>query len=230
MKRFYSAVSVISAADGLTVALDGRAVRTPLGRSLAVGQSALAEALAAEWQAQGETIRPHTMPLTQLVSTAIDRVGPQRPAIIDELLNYAATDLLCYRAESPGDLVERQQSLWQPVIDWGAVELRAELIVTTGVVPVSQPFQSLARLREIVESHDSWRLTALQCVVAATGSLLLGLALVEGRLDAEQVFRASELDETYQIELWGEDPEASRRRRGLRDDVAAAARFLHLCR
>lgn len=228
MKRFYSTADVAEADGGYTITLDGKMVRTPSGRTLTVANVALAEAIAAEWLAQEGTVRPDHMPLTQLASTAMDRVGPNRQTVIDQLLNYAGTDLLCYRAESPRDLVERQENVWQPVVDWAAVSLGAELVVTTGVVPVAQPDSTLVTLRRLIDGYDDLRLTALQSAVAAMGSLLLGVALVEGRLGADEAFAASQLDETYQSELWGEDPEAMRARTALRNDVAAARRFLEL--
>jgi len=208
--------------------LDGKNVRTPVGQILLVPSASLAEAIAGEWQAQGETIRPHDMPLTQLASTALDRVIPNRPAIVDQLVAYAGTDLLCYRAEGPQDLVERQESLWQPLIDWASAIFHIELRVTCGVIPVAQPATTLARLTDVVERYDPLQITALQSAVAAMGSLLLGLALVEGRLSYEEAFAASTLDETYQIELWGADDEALRAREALRKDIASARHFLEL--
>ncbi len=229
MKRFYSAVAVATTADGSVVTLDGRAVRTPVGQLLCVANPRLAEAMADEWQAQRERIEPRSMPLTQLVSTAIDRVAVHRPAIIQELVNYGATDLLCYRAELPRDLAEHQERVWQPVVDWAAVDLGAELVVTAGILHMAQPAATVARLRALIERYDDLPLTALQSIVAATGSLLLGLAMMEGRLGADQTFAASQLDELYQVELWGEDPEAVTRRELLYQDIQAAARLIGLC-
>lgn len=229
MKRFYSQASVAQDDDGYAIALDGKTVRTPAGQILRVRHAVLAEAIAGEWLAQGETIRPGSMPLTQLASTALDRVIPNRRTIVSQLVNYAGTDLLCYRAETPQDLVARQERLWQPLVDWVAATFAVELRVTRGVIPVAQPEATLAALEAALERYDHMRITALQSAVAAMGSLLLGLALVEGRLGPEEAFAASQLDETYQIELWGEDPEAARAREALRKDIAAASLFLELC-
>ncbi len=229
MKKIYTHVAVAKTAEGFGIALDGRPLRTPGGRPLAVVHELLATAIAAEWAAQNEVILPETMPMTQLASTALDRVVPNRQAIIDQLVNYGGTDLLCYRAANPRDLTERQEDVWQPLVDWVSVDLGAELVVTSGVVPIAQPESSLAALRRIIEAYDDFRLAALQSAVAAMGSLILGLALTEGRIGADDAFRASQLDETYQIEFWGEDEEARLRREGLRKDVAAAAHFLELC-
>lgn len=228
MKRFYSLAAVVQSDEGYTIALDGKTVRTPAGRVLTVRHAPLAEAIAGEWLAQGETIRPDSMPLSQLASTALDRVIPNRPAIVSQLVNYAGTDLLCYRAEGPRDLVERQERLWQPLVDWVTATFGVELRVTRGVIPVEQPEGTLRSLEEILGRYDDLQITALQSAVAAMGSLFLGLALVEGRLSAEESFAASQLDETYQIELWGEDAEAGRAREALRKDIASAWRFLEL--
>lgn len=228
MKRFYAEVAVVPREEGLSIALDGKSVRTPGGQLLLASHIDLAEAIAAEWQAQGDEIHPHSMPLCQLLSTALDRVIPHRRVIIGQVLNYAGTDLLCYRAEAPQDLVERQERMWQPLIDWVLLAFGVEMRVTRGVVPIAQPGDSLAALERVVTGYDPLRLTALQSAVPATGSLILGLALLEGRLTAEEAFAISQLDETYQIELWGEDHEAARARAALRHDIACASRFLEL--
>lgn len=229
IKRFYKQVGAAAAATGgFSVTLDGRPVRTPAGAPLALPTIALAEAVAAEWQAQEGHVEPHSMPLMQLSATALDRIPPHREAIIDELLQFAATDLLCYRATEPHDLIDRQGHHWQPLIDWAMTRFDAPLRVTSGVMPVPQSDEALTALRRAVAAFDHWRLTALQSATAATGSLVLGLALIEGRLDAEAAFIASQLDELYQIELWGDDAEAEIRRRRLHHDIAAAGRLVTL--
>lgn len=228
IKRFYKTAGVAAANGGFAVTLDGRPVRTPMGAPLQVPSAALAEALAAEWQDQGEQIEPASMPLTQLANTAIDRVGPLRGAVIDELLNYAGTDLLCYRAEHPAELATRQSGRWQPVLDWAMTRFDAPLLVVTGVMPVAQPAETLAALRRAAEAYEPYRLTALQMATAASGSLVLALALVEGRLDEAEAFAASQLDELYQAELWGEDEEAAARRDRLKTELTAAAAFARL--
>jgi chaperone required for assembly of F1-ATPase len=228
IKRFYQDSSAEPRDGAFAILLDGKAIKTPGGRPLCVPAARLAEAVVAEWRAQGDQILPSTMPMTQLASTALDRVGPERGHIVAQLMNYAGTDLLCYRALSPADLVARQNASWQPLLDWAAQVLDAPLLTTTGLSAVAQPDASLAALQRHVEACDHWRLTAIQSATAAMGSLVLGLALAEGRLDPEGAFQASQLDETYQIELWGEDWEAADRRAELRGDMEAAARFLDL--
>lgn len=226
MKRFYKIAAVEERAGGFGVALDGRALRTPSGAPLLLPTRQAAEAIAGEWAAQGDELKPAAMPVMQLASTAIDRIAPLRDAVVDELLRYAATDLLCYRADSPAELVERQTQSWQPVIDWAMLRFDAGLRVTAGVLPVEQPAEALVALRRAIDGYDLWRLCVLQSLTAATGSLLLALAVIEGRLDGEAAYHASQLDESYQIALWGEDAEAAQRRAGLRADVLAAAEFL----
>ncbi|EME70930.1 F1-ATPase chaperone protein [Paramagnetospirillum caucaseum] len=228
IKRFYKDSSVEVRDGGFAILLDGKAVKTPGARLLCVPSPRLAEAIAGEWRGQEEQIRPSTMPLTQLASTALDRVGPERAHITQQLMNYAGTDLLCYRAEIPADLAARQGAAWQPLLDWAAQTLDAPLVTTTGLSAVAQPTGALAALQRHLESYDDWRLTGLQSATAAMGSLILGLALAEGRLDAEAAFQASQTDETYQIEQWGEDWEAADRRAELKADIEAASRFLGL--
>lgn len=227
-RRSYQAVAVVEHEGGYGVALDGVSAATPEGRPLVLPSRQLAQALAAEWQAQGQHVDPLAMPLTRLAGSAIDLVGPHRAAVVERTVAYAETDLLCYRALGPEALAERQEAGWQPLVDWVARRFEAPLRVTAGIVAIEQPARSLAILRRAVEASDDWRLTALAAATAACGSLILGLALAEGEIDAEAAWALSELDASYQIELWGEDPEARRRREVQRADIAAAARFLAL--
>ncbi|MDA8230573.1 MAG: ATPase [Magnetospirillum sp.] len=228
LKRFYRKAGAAALGGQFTVELDGKPIKTPAGRPLAVPTTRLAAEMAAEWAAQGDTVRPETMPVTQLAATALDRVEPERAAILDQLIKFGETDLLCYRADCPADLVARQRRDWQPVLDWAKSALGAHLAVTAGVVAVPQPPEALAALAARLESYDPWRLTAVQCACAAAGSLVLALALAEGRLGSAEVFALSQLDETYQIEQWGEDEEARQRWAALERDIAAAARLLAL--
>ena len=228
VKRFYKHATVTEVERGFGVALDGKPVRTPAKFVLAVPTRALAEAIAAEWQAQGERVDARTLPLTRLASIARDLVAPRRSAVVAEIAKYAGTDLVCYRAEEPAELRRRQHATWQPHIDWATERYGAPLHVTSGVVPVTQPEATLAAYVKAIEAYDTHRLAALHLATAALGSLVLALALVEGRIDAEAAFAAAQLDESFQIERWGEDPEQTRRRAGLREDVALAARFVAL--
>lgn len=229
IKRFYKQAGAAEAAGGgFAIQLDGRDVKTPVGKALVVPVRALADAIVAEWQEQGEDVAPATMPLTQLASTALDRVGPERATITGQMIKYAGTDLLCYRADFPPDLVERQARQWQPILGWAAEELGAPMTATCGIIAIDQPTEAMDALGTKLDSYDVWRLTAVQLATASMGSLLLALALAEGRLTGEEAFALSQLDETYQIEQWGEDAEAAQRRQALKRDVLAAERLLAL--
>ncbi|HEX5794886.1 MAG TPA: ATP12 family protein [Geminicoccaceae bacterium] len=226
MKRFYETVEVAPADDGHRVLLDGRPLRTPAKRLLAVPAAGLAEALAGEWRAQGELVQPQAMPLTRLASTAQDRMPALRAAAIEEVVGYAGTDLLCYRAAAPLDLVERQSRVWQPLLEWAASAYGVRLTVTTSLLPASQPEAAVRGLRAAVETLGDWPLVGLHAATTALGSLVLGLALARGRIDAEEALAASLLEELFEIERWGQDAETERRHAGLRRDVEASALFL----
>lgn len=234
VQRFYKAVTVgaaESAAGGaFRILLDGRAVRTPGRAEGLLPTRAVAEAVAGEWAAQHDVLDPQSMPLTGLAWTALDRVRPARAEIVEAVGANAAHDLLCYRAEGPVDLAARQQALWQPLLDWLALTFDAPLAVTAGIVSVEQPPAALAALTRAVAAHDDFALAALSAATAATGSLVIALALVEGRIDAEAAFAAAQLDESYQMERWGEDAEAARRRAAIRAELAAVERFVALLR
>jgi chaperone required for assembly of F1-ATPase len=228
MKRVYARVETRPVEGGWGVALDGRPMRTPGKNELVLPNEALAAAIAAEWDAQREEIRPATMPLTRLAATAIDRTAAQRDLIVAETANYADTDLVCYRAAHPPALAKRQDAVWQDLIDWAARRYGATLAVTSGVVPARQTPATLTAFSAIVAAQDEFRLAALHTLTATCGSLVIALALFEGHLDAASAFAASQLDETFQIEAWGEDPEAAARRQAIAADIEAVARFLEL--
>lgn len=227
-KRFYKRAGTAPSEGGVVVELDGRPVKTPLGNALVLPTARLAEAVAAEWEAQKDDVRPATMPLTQLAVTALDRMSANRDEIVSALAAFGGSDLLCYWADGPDDLVRRQAAAWQPLLDWAAETFGAAMTVTAGVRPVSQSEASLAALRAAVAALDDFQLAALGLVVPMSGSLILGLALLAGRLDAAGVSAAAFVDETYQTERWGEDAEALARRQAVEDDIAAAAAFLAL--
>jgi chaperone required for assembly of F1-ATPase len=230
MKRFYQNAEPVQRAGGHGVALDGKPIKTPGKRDLIVPNGALAGAIAEEWNAQPTEVRAGTMPLTRLATTTVDRVAPQRDAIIEQTANYASTDLVCYRATRPPALAARQQAVWQPLVDWAVLRYDAPLLVTSGVIPRSQPAASLRALAAAVAEQQDFALTALHVATAACGSLIIALALLEGRIDAQQAFTASQLDESFQIEGWGEDSEQTERRHALAADIEAAAKFITLLR
>ncbi|HEX2479474.1 MAG TPA: ATP12 family protein [Geminicoccaceae bacterium] len=226
MKRFYREVTIAPAEHGHGVLLDGRPMRTPARQVLAVPTASLAEAIAAEWRGQTETIRPDAMPLTRLASTALDRMPAQRQPAIDEVVAYADTDLVCYRAAEPFELVQRQQHAWQPMLDWVSAALGVKLAVTTSILPIAQPAAVRDRLRGALEDLGDWPLVGVHAATRALGSLVLGLCLLHGRLDADAALAASLLDELFEIERWGSDVETERRHAALRRDLTAAAQFL----
>jgi chaperone required for assembly of F1-ATPase len=228
IKRFYNEVAVENGASGYGVTLDGRPVRTPSKEALTLPTRKLAEAVAAEWAAQEGEIKPQTMPMMQLVSTAIDRVRPRRDAVIGEIASYAETDLLCYRADGPTGLVARQASEWQPVLDWAAGQYDALLSVTEGVMPVAQPRAAVAALRAAVAECDEFALAALYNLTIASGSLVLALAVRDSAVEPESACDASQLDEEWQASEWGHDPVAESRRERARGEILSAARFLAL--
>jgi chaperone required for assembly of F1-ATPase len=230
MKRFYRKAEPVQRASGHGITLDGKPIKTPGKRDLVVPKEALAAAIAEEWNAQQGEVRSATMPLTRLATTTVDRVATQRDAIIRQTANYAATDLVCYRAAHPPALATRQQAVWQPLIDWAVLRYDAPLVITSGVIPKSQPAASLRALASAVAEQEDFALTALHVATAACGSLIIALALLEGQLDEEQAFAASQLDESFQIEGWGEDAEQAERRRALAADIQAAALFISLLR
>lgn len=230
VRRFYCEARAVEAEGGFCVALDGRLVRTPAEAELVIPSRALAEAIAAEWAAQGEEVDPYTMPLSRLANTAIDLTGPMRDRTVGELGDFARTDLLCYRACHPPNLVDQQQAAWQPILDWAMVAFGGRLEVTSGVVYVEQPAASMEAYRVAAAALGDFEMTALKSAAEAAGSLVLGLALVHGRLDAAAVFAASQLDEAFQVERWGEDEEAGGRAQALCDGIEDAGRFLALLR
>ncbi len=230
MKRIYDTAAAIEVEGGFAVVLDDRPLKTPAKRSLSVPNRALAEAVAAEWQAQDTTIRRETMPLTRLVYTALDRVAERLDEVVEEVARYAETDLLCYRAERPTELARRQHTAWQPLLDWAARRYGAALAVTTGLTPTPQDPGTIGALRAAVAALNALSLTGLHGATAASGSLVIGLALFEGEIDAETAWRAAQIDETYQSESWGEDQEAAAQRQARRRDLLAAARFMIMCR
>ena len=228
-KRFWKQATVEPEGAGWGVRLDGRPVKTPAKSPLVVPTEAMARAIAAEWDAQQAEVRPATMPVTRAANSAIDKVTPQFAAVAAMLADYGGTDLLCYRAEGPVPLVERQRAAWDPLLDWAAQHLGAPLACATGVLPVAQAPDSLARLTAEVQEFDPFRLTALHDLVAISGSLVIGLAVARGRIGVDAGWLASRIDEHWQAEQWGADDEATAAEAVKRAAMADAARFLMLC-
>jgi chaperone required for assembly of F1-ATPase len=234
VKRFWNTAAVHWTETGHAILLDGKPMRLPSGSPLMVASARLARAIAAEWQAagggKGNEMSFIDTPLTRLAGTALERIAPDPAITIDAIARYGETDLLCYRAETPPALVQRQHQQWQPWLDWAARAHDAPLRVTTGVGYVRQHHDSIAALRRAVTALDVDALAGLGIAVPALGSLVLGLALAAGEIDADTAFFLSALDELFQVEQWGEDDEARDRRTGVLADIALAARYIDLTR
>lgn len=234
MRRFWDTVTVEPGDTGYAILLDGKPMHLPGGAVLRVNAETLACAIAEEWQAAGGSnggeMSFADTPLTRLAGTAQQRIAPDPVPTINAIARYAESDLLCYRAEGPDKLVSRQEREWQPWLDWAATTYNAPLRVGTGVAFVKQHRSSVAALRGAVAELDIAALAALGIAVPALGSLVLGLAMAERRLDAESAHALGALDELFQIEAWGEDAEAASRRASIAADVSLAERFLHLTR
>lgn len=221
-RRFYKDVEVVSHADGQGIALDGRDLKTPARRAVRLPGRGAAELVAAEWRAQGERIDPAAMPVTRLVWTGIDRIGPDPRAAQDEILGYAGSDLVCYRAEGPPALVARQAEGWDGMLDWLEAETGARLRVTSGIVHVTQEAAALDRIAAVLDAMMPVRLAALHTAVVLTGSATLALGLDRGRLDAPGAWALARIDEAFQQAQWGEDAEAAARDAVRYADLAAA--------
>ena len=229
-KRFYAQAGIAETEGGFRLVLDGRGANTPGRRPLAVPTAALGDALAAEWAAQETEIDPRTMPLTRLVNTTIDGVVDRRAEMAEDLAAYAGTDLIAYRADAPDRLVAEQATAWDPLVAWAADAFGARLFLAEGVMHVAQPGGSVAALRAAIEAvDDPYRLAALHALTTLSGSLIIALAVLHGRLDAAQAWDAAHVDERYQAAVWGRDAEAEARlalRRAEFDAAAAVARLV----
>jgi len=227
-RRFYQGAAVAEADGGFAILLDQRPVRTPARRSLAAPTHALAQALAAEWNAQAEFIDPAAMPLTRLANSIIDGVIEAPAAVAAEVEKYLGTDLLVYRAERPEGLVARQVEHWDPPITWARETLGAAFVLTQGINFVAQPEAALAAARAAIP-RDPWRLGAVNAITTLTGSALIALAVDAGRLSAEAAWTAAHVDEDWNMELWGRDELALERRRYRFAEMQAAVTVLALC-
>lgn len=234
MKRFWDTVSLTRDGEEHRILLDGKPIHLPTGGVLRVGPPALAAAIAEEWRlaggAKGGEMSFTDTPLTRIAGTARERIAPDPSPTEDAIARYGETDLLCYRAEFPQELADRQAQCWQPWLDWAAERFAAPMRVTVGVVPIRQHHDSINALRRAVGGYDPYVLAGLGIAVPALGSLVLGLALVEARLDAAQAFTLGTLEELFQAEQWGEDAEAVDRRAAVAADIALAERFVRLAR
>jgi len=228
MKRFYKDVAVVPGDAGHEIQLDERAVRTPARAPLALPNARLAQAVAEEWRAQGDVVDPRSMPFTGLANGAIDQIAPNRESFAAGIARYGTSDLLCYRAEGPAELIAREEAAWDPLLDWARRRYDVTFRVTHGVIPVDQPAETLERLEAAVMAYDPFMLAGLSTLVTLSGSLVCGLAVVEGGHDADAIWTASEIDEAWEIEQWGEDAEAAARSAQRRAEFGTARRFCEL--
>lgn len=225
MKRFYKSVSV---GEGNDILLDGRTLKTPRGAAVEMPTSPLAEAVAREWRAQGDEIVPASMPLTKLANAAIDGAMSRRDEIREEIVKFARHDHLCYRANGPAELVRRQSAGWDPILEWAAARYGARLLTQAGVMSVAQPPAAIDALRSALEPLQSFELAALHVMTSICGSLVLALAVANKRASAEEAFALSQIDERFQAERWGVDPEAASRAKKLQEEFKAAVEFFEL--
>jgi chaperone required for assembly of F1-ATPase len=227
-KRFWKEVSVRPATAGYGIYLDDKPLKTPLKTSLLAPTMAVAEGIAAEWEAVEEKINPLEMHLTRCANATLDKVVIDHGAVAGMLAEYGATDLLCYRADGPKELVERQAKAWDPLLDWMGQKYDVTLIATTGIMHVHQPSDGQNKLRAVVCAYDPWRLTALHDLVTISGSLVLGLAVATKHLSAKDVWPLSRIDETWQEEQWGIDEAANAAAEIKRSDFVKAAKLMDL--
>ena len=228
MRRFYSEATISPAGDSFRVLLDQRAVRTPARAILEVPSEGLAVAIAEEWNGQGKQVDPRSMALTGLANAAIDRIAPDPEAFAHSLALFGESDLLCYRAQAPQRLVDRQAERWDPIIAWARRRYDIDLEVVCGVIHRPQSSAALNQLRHAVHARSPFELAGLSPIVTVSGSLVIALALAEGGVDLATAWAAASLDEAWQIEKWGEDSEAVKALEARRRDFEAGCRFLTL--
>jgi len=229
-KRVYKTVAVVERDGCFGVSLDERQLHTPGRVKLEAKSKELLDAIAAEWDAQQEFIDPATMPQTKLLNTALDRIAPDTGKVIEGLMSYVDADLLCYRAETPASLIERQATVWQPILDTLSAKGGIEMKVCSGLMPETQEDATVSSISAALREYDVMELTAHQAVASLTGSLALGLALVDQYLSGAEVAAAAYLDETWQMEQWGEDKEALERKHLLEKEILSVERFLSLAK
>ncbi len=228
-KRFWKQAGAAEDGDGFAVELDGRRIRTPAKVPLQVPTRALAEMVAAEWDAQGDFVDPGSMPATRMVNAAIDKVRTQHAEVADLLAEYGGTDLLCYRAESPQSLAVRQAEQWDPALDWAEQALGVRLSVGAGITHIPQPAQHLSRLSADVHVLSDFQLAAFHDLVTLSGSLILGFAAARRWRSADEIWQMSRLDELWQQEQWGEDEEAVTAAEIKRQAFLHADKFFAIC-
>lgn len=227
-KRFYTTAAVAERDGTYVVELDGRGVKTPARQILALPTHAAAALIADEFSAQEKEIDPARMPATRLANTAIDGIAHDPQAVLEDILRFASSDMLCYRADAPERLVQRQTELWDPLIDWAARTLGARFVLAEGVMHVEQPRETLGAINAHLSSFsDPFAIAALHTMTTLTGSAILALAVAKGEVTSEDAWKLAHLDEDWTAEQWGEDAEAMARRANRQLEMTAAVKMLH---
>lgn len=225
-KRFYKQAAAASQGNSYAIELDGRTIKTPKRTALGVPTEALAIAIASEWNALADEIDPEKLPLTKIANTAIDGVKGREREVHDDIVRYIGNDLLFYRADSPEQLVSRQAAAWDPILDWIADTFGVEFKTTVGIMPIEQNLLNVAKAASALSDETAMSLAPLHVMTTLTGSALLTIAHLKGRLTPDQVWHATHIDEDWQIEHWGNDDEAIERRARRRAELQSAADFL----
>lgn len=229
MKRFWKQAEAVETPDGFAVALDARRVKTPGKQDLLAPTRGLAEAIAMEWDACGEVINPDAMPLTRLTNSTLEKVVHQHGAIADLLAEYGSSDLLCYRATAPQALIDRQARAWDPLLDWAREAYGLEFVLQSGVMPVDQPSDTVARIGVLTHALEPFQMMAFHEMVSLSGSWVLGLAGIKNVHPPDDLWARSVVDDLFQEEQWGQDDEAIEAREVKRDAFCLAHRFIELC-
>jgi len=230
-QRFYKSATLVSVDDTFEswgIELDGRPVRTPSGNALNAPVKRLAEAMVTEWNNQGKQVIPASMPLCGLANAAVDRIGPQRTTFIEKIKGHANSDLVCYWAEFPPDLVKSQHDTWQPLIDWANKSFGTAFQTTVGIKHIDQPEESISIMGQEAGKFDDFALAAFTDLETTLGSVIIAMSLYHQKINLDQAFDAAFLDELFQIDRWGEDQEAAERRKGVREELAATHNFINL--
>jgi chaperone required for assembly of F1-ATPase len=224
-RKFYKSVEV---ADSNAILLDGKSIKTPMKHALVLPNRSLADAVAAEWVAQDKVIDPETMPLTKLANTALDRATAEREHVVKEIVEYAGSDLVCYWADRPPELVQLQRKHWQPMLDWANTALNTDFTHASSITHITQSAESLSAIRQHADRFDAWNLTGVYILMTLMGSSLLALKLHAGAATPQDIWAAAHVDEDYQISQWGEDSEAIARRKTRKREFEGLVRFLEM--
>lgn len=229
MRRFYKTATVAKRNDKFVIELDGKTVKTPEKAVCFIPTKEMADIVAKEWNAQEKEIDTFSMPITKMVNTAIDRVEKRRADLIDELVNYASSDQICYRADYPDELIEQQNNLWNPLLKRIKEIYSIDLKVTTGIIHIEQSKDQLDKIRSVIEEIESFKLTAFHSMTTVTGSVTIAFNLFGRHITIDQAWEAGHLDENFQTSQWGIDAEAEERRDNLKCELKNADLFLSLC-